>query len=96
MKTVWYVKEWDAQEDYPYTEFPTYESAKKYFDHMIILLIKELRNDGMKPDEINEYLDGIRVTENKVEDFTWGMEILVDDGQTLGSIIKNTLDNLCA
>ena len=57
---VWYVKEWDEREETIHTEFPTYESAKKYFDHMIILTIKEWRNEGFEPDEINEYLDRLR------------------------------------
>ena len=69
----WYVKEWNEREETIHTEFPTYESAKKYFDKMIILTIKELRNDGLEPDEINEYLDSIRVTENLVADFYGGM-----------------------
>jgi hypothetical protein len=69
----WYVKEWNEREETIHTEFPTYESAKKYFDNMIILTIKELRNDGLKPNEINEYLDSIRVTDNLVADFYGGM-----------------------
>lgn len=70
---VWYVKEWDDHYGTECTEFPTYEDAKKHFDHMILIIIKEWRNEGFEPDEINEYLDSIRVTEHKVEDFTWGM-----------------------
>ena len=74
------VRESDEQTDgSTYTEFKTYDEAKRYFDEAVDSVIKEWKNEGMDDELIEEWLDGC-VTETEVNDWGWEMEILVPCG----------------
>jgi len=70
------VREWCEHYEDQVTLFPTYEDAKKYIAECVALVTNEWKKEGsLNDDGIKEWIDAC-VTEDRVNDFCFGMEII--------------------